>query len=74
MLSLNLRKQMIELMIQDIDFLSTGDKAIVLASLTNSMNISRNRVFYKDLKDNFSSIVANANGPADVLNYLAASA
>lgn len=73
LLSLDLRKQMISLMLNDHAYLNTGDKAIVLASLTNSMNISRNRVFVKDFNDNFSTIVANSSGPADVLNYLAAS-
>lgn len=62
-------------MLEDFDKLNTGEKAVVLASLTNSMSISRNRIFNKDLKSNFKSIVANSpNGPSDVLNYIAASA
>jgi hypothetical protein len=65
---------LINLMLEDVEKLSTGDKAIVLASLTNSMSISRNRVFNKDLKQNFKSILASSsNGPSDVLNLLAAS-
>jgi hypothetical protein len=72
-LSLDLRKQMINLMLNDLSYLNTGDKAIVLASLTNSMNVSRNRVFVKEFTSNFKSIVANSSKPADVLNYFAAS-